>query len=409
MRRQKISLLQNSALTSILLSIGIAHAAPFPTPEEVLKESRKGIRFSNACAKGRKITIAAVGDILLHDGPQIQAVHDPERYISLWGGVRDLLARTDLTYANLEGPVAWGIDRNKREVPDPGFVFDDIVYSGLPRLNYHHFLLDDMVASGIDIVSTANNHAMDRGPLGLERTIDALRAAGLPFAGTRKSNERDQKWFTITEANGIKIGWISCTRRINPDKPYPKDMVLNCHNDTNEIEKLIRRIVRKKEADAVIVVPHWGAQFTHIPKEKQIEIARRFVEAGALAVIGSHPHAIQPWERIITRDGRETFVFYSLGNFVSGHRQLQRRVTLILQLGLTRTTNGKVVVNGVNYIPVLMTRDNGFLTAQALDRHPQRETTQDVQEARNLLKGILGTSNVAPTHAPVVTNPECME
>jgi len=338
-----------------------------PSPEDILNQSRQGLRFSKACAQGQKMTIAAVGDVLLHDDPQIQAVRDPARFTSLWARIQDLLARADVTYANLEGTVAWGIDRDKHKVRDPGFVFDDIVYSGLPRLNYHRYLLDDLVASGFDIVSTANNHAMDRGTLGLERTIDALRAAGLPFAGTRKASEGNREWFTITETRGIRLAWISCTRRINPDKAYPKDQILNCHNDTVEIEKLIRRIVRRGMADAVIITPHWGGQYMHVPKPKQIEISRRFLEAGALVVMGAHPHTIQPWEKVITRDGRETFVFYSLGNFVSGHRELPKRATVILNVGLTKRPNGEILVNGVNYIPVLMRRERSaegwYLTA----------------------------------------------
>ena len=65
--------------------------------------------------------------------------------------------------------MASGLDRNFNEVPDPGMVYDRVVYSGYPRFNYHPSLAVDLRRSGVDVVSTANNHALDRGPVGVEQ------------------------------------------------------------------------------------------------------------------------------------------------------------------------------------------------------------------------------------------------
>lgn len=394
--------LSASAVAALFVS-SWALAAPQPFPKE--------LHFSKACEPGKKITIAAAGDVLLHDIPQIQATESPNRFISLWRPIIDLMQRTDMTYVNLEGTTAWGINRYQQEAPDPGFVFDDYVYSGIPYPNYHPYLLDDLVASGVDVVSTANNHALDRGPLGADRTIEALRKAGLPYTGTRFRSQKHPRWHTITEAKGIRIAWLACGFINENRAPDPEHQSLQCREDTEEIERIIREIVRKKEADAVIVTPHWGKQFLHEPRDYQLALARRFLEAGAIAVLSSHPHVIQPWEKITTSDGREGFVIYSMGNFVNGHRQLPRRATVLVNLGLTKTRSGKVHINGVKYTPLLMTREevNGktYVEMRALDRHPRRDASRDVLAARELLTGLLGDRNIAHPDEPLVTNPEC--
>ena len=358
------------------------------------------IEFAAACEPGDTLTIAAVGDVLLHGRLQQQAFREPDGYVSLWRGVADLLAQADVTYANLEGPTAPGVISSGRAVDDPGRRFDDYVYTSYPMFNYHHSLLDDLMASGVDVVSTSNNHSLDRRSLGADRTIEQLEARGLPYTGTRPADSDREAWWTTTDEGGFRLAWLGCTYGTN-GIPDNDDQVLHCFQDDELIEASVRGLADRSDIDAVILTPHWGQEYQATPQRQQLDWAHRMLDAGALAIIGAHPHVTQPWERYVTADGRETFAIYSLGNFVSGQRHLPRRSTLILYLGLTRTDDG-VKLNGARYVPAHMTQKaDGSLTLEAPDR-----TGRD-QDSRQLTTDMFGLYNLQPPDDALVTNPQC--
>ena len=305
------------------------------------------------------VTIAAVGDLLLQAPLQQQAFAVEGGYVSLWGDVVDLVTEADVAYANLEGPMARGVDASGHDVPDPGKTFDRVVYTGFPRFNYHPSLADDLVASGFDVVSTANNHSLDRRALGIDRTLEALDAAGLAHAGTRHA-DGSGSWHAITDAGGLRIGWIACTYGTNGILDEAAQ-VLHCYEDEAAVLEAISTL--RAEVDAVFVTPHWGVQYTEAPTDQDVALGRAFLDAGAVAVLGSHPHVLQPWERHVTPDGREGFVAYSLGNFVSDQTTLPRRTTIILELELKRHV-GEVVVAAVRYVPLAMDRTGGLRLAR---------------------------------------------
>src|SRR5690606_17932363 len=143
-------------------------------------------------------------------------------------------AAADVTYANLEGPTAGAVSTAGREVPDPGRRFDGVAYSSYPQVNYHPSLVTDVRDSGIDVVSTANNHSLDRRALGADRTIGYLATARLPFTGTRTSEEaaarspEQSAWSTLTREGGFTLAWIACTYDTNGIKD-PHRQVLLCY------------------------------------------------------------------------------------------------------------------------------------------------------------------------------------
>ncbi|MDB4963569.1 MAG: hypothetical protein JWP01_3568 [Myxococcales bacterium] len=354
------------------------------------------LAFGAACTPGPRVTLAAVGDVLLHKPLQTQAMSQPQRFRSLWSPVADLLARADIAYANHEGPSAHGTNASGRTVTDPGFVFDGIVYGSYPQFNYHRNLAADLVTTGFDVVSTANNHAMDRRALGADRTIEALEAAHLPFTGTKRQ-DGSGSWSTTTEANGIRLAWIACTFSTN-GIPDPKGQVLGCWTDEAEIHDLIREA--RTQVDAVIITPHWGEEYTANPSRAQRDLGHRFLDAGATLVLGSHPHVLQPWEKYRTTDGRETFAIYSLGNFVSGQAQVARRSTILLYIGLTKTSTG-VKVNGVRYMPLIMNTRNGVRAVESIDRAGGNV------DARRIITNMFGTTNLLSPTAPLTTSDAC--
>ncbi len=375
-----------------------APASPAPLPVAPPPDS-KTPRFIAACTPGDTITVAAVGDLLLHHELQIQAYTSPDNFLAVWGGVRDLMAQADVGYANLEGPTAAGYNRKGEQVHDPGRVFDKVVYSSYPRFNYHPSLLPDLVASGIDVVSTANNHALDREAAGVDATIAALDTAKLAHTGTR-ARSTQTPWHTITVTKGITIAWLACAHHTNQIADVDAQ-VLRCYEPKGALEQLVTELATDPKIDAVIVTPHWGKEYMPEPERAQKALARRLAAAGATAILGSHPHVLQPWEVLPGRDGRESFVIYSLGNFASHQPELPRRSGMLLYLGLTRPPGGKAFVHGVRYVPLHVRQDGDRFYVEAIDR------VGGPADSRALITAMFGEAAVLAPDAPLATRPAC--
>src|SRR4029079_9385040 len=153
-----------------------------------------------------------------------------------------------------------------------------------PQFNYHPSLIGALKDSGIDVVSTANNHALDRRWAGADRTIKNLKEAGLPFSGTRPSTDANAPWYTITESKGVKVAWVACSFSTN-GIPDTKKQVLHCYEDKATLLSTIRGLKGRPEIDAVIVTPHWGVEYNHAPEQQEKNLAHEMLDAGALAIL----------------------------------------------------------------------------------------------------------------------------
>lgn len=307
------------------------------------------LNFKTACdSKNHESVLSFVGDILIHKVLYQSVVAGDKHFDSLWSQTKPLIDKADFSVANLEGPAAKGIDKNGKYRGDLGLVYDGDVYSGTNFVfNYHPDILTDLMDSGFDLVTTANNHATDRFSIGIDKTILAAREINFPTVGTRLSTEADGKYYAIADVKNIRVAFISCTEYINI--PDTTNQVLFC--ETDEIFKTIKLVNAMADVDAVIVLPHWGIEYTHSPKDYQKEFARRYLEAGASAVIGAHPHVLQPWEKYITKNGRETLIIYSLGNFVAAQSGLEKQTGAIAYLGLSKNKNEKAKIYAAAYTP----------------------------------------------------------
>jgi len=352
-------------------------------------------RFKKACDPGDRITIGAVGDVLLHGPLQTQGYK--HGFQTLWTDIADYLALPEMMYANLEGPAARGVAKGGHAAKDPGPVFDGNVYSGYPTFNYNPQIVKDLKSSGFDILGTANNHAMDRGNLGVEGTIDAMDEYGMPFMGTRKPGG-DDTFYTITTQGGFKLAWIACAWSTN-GIPDQKDLVLDCF-DTGRVSQYIKKL--KPTVDAVIVTPHWGTEYENSPNAQQKKFGHQWLEDGAAAIIGSHPHVPQTWEKYTTSDGREGIILYSLGNFVSNQSAVNKQASLLLYVGLTKK-DGKAWVNGVRYLPLYMNRAPYSTVAVNFLKSPNSAQ----KAALTLLKNMYGSERIVEANEDVVTNAEC--
>jgi hypothetical protein len=155
------------------------------------------------------------------------------------------------------------------------------------------------------------------------------------------------------------------------------------------------------EVDVVIVTPHWGAEYSHASGEKELALAQKWIDAGALAVIGSHPHVVQPWTKLVAPDGREGLMFASLGNFASHQPELSRRSSLLLYLTLVRAADGLVQIAGTRYLPITVRQAGDEFFVESVDR------AKGPADARALLVALLGASNLVLPDEAKVGDPHC--
>lgn len=264
------------------------------------------------------ISFAVAGDVIPHEAVRAAAAAegpDVQGWTALFSDVTDVLHAADFGFVNMETPVA--PNHSKGSKP---FMFDAPL--ALPQA---------IKASGIKIVSFANNHVMDQGWAGFAETRDHLRETGLLFAGTADSAAQTfQPVFTEVSGapNGIKVGWLGMTRWLNgnrnpdaPDQPhvnfFPYPGESGGAPGADEAQVLAAIQAARAQCDFLVVSIHWGIEYATAPRPEDIELAHKMLDAGASVIVGHHPHVLQPVETYRTADGRNTVIFYSLGNFLS--------------------------------------------------------------------------------------------
>lgn len=165
---------------------------------------------------------------------------------------------------------------------------------------------------GFNVVSLANNHVYDLGENGLRNTMAKLEENGILYCGAGL-NEDETSRPVVVGKDGKRIAiyaycmygnkWLGYVERTGKNKPGVNPL---------DIDKVVDDIKEaKKEYDYVIVMPHWGREYRYEPLPECVLMAKQMIEAGADAVLGSHPHQIQP-----TIKYKNGYICFSMGNFL---------------------------------------------------------------------------------------------
>lgn len=276
-----------------------------------------------ACAQDTtRISLLFLGDLMQHDS-QINSAYDPSAklydYSSCFQFVKPYLSSVDLAIGNLE-----------------------VTLAGPPYKGYPQFSAPDELAltlkdAGMDVLVTANNHCLDRGRKGLERTIMMLDSLDIIHTGTfRDTVERMNDYPMLFEKNGFSFALLNYTYGTN-GIPVTKPNVVNTL-DTAVIRKDIIK-AKQTSPDAIIVFMHWGQEYQSLPSKAQKDITEFCFRLGAKLVIGAHPHVLQPME---WRKESDQLIVYSLGNFVSGQRDRYKNGGAMLKIDLIKTVQDSV-------------------------------------------------------------------
>lgn len=246
--------------------------------------------------------IAGIGDILIHDRVYEDAKTETGYdFTPMLSSVKTMLQKPDLLIANQESI--------------PGG--EKIGISTYPRFNSPYEIIDAIMGAGVDMVTCANNHSLDKGEAGILSAIDYYEQKGLTYTGIFKSPEDKEKIRIVTK-NGIKFAILSYAEHFN-GLPIPKEKPYLVSNlDKERVLSDIQKA--KSEADVIVLALHWGDEYVRTPNDKQRSLAQEFIENGADIIFGHHPHVLQQMEIFNKEGGGSGLVIYSLGNFLAGQK-----------------------------------------------------------------------------------------
>ncbi len=274
-----------------------------------------------------RVSLLFMGDIMQHDS-QINAAFDVQtgkyNYRPSLQYIQPLLQSADVTIGNLEVTLAGP------------------PYKGYPQFSAPDDLALSLKEAGVDILVTANNHSMDRGRKGVERTIHLLDSIGLKHTGTFKdSAERAQRYPFVFETNGVKMALLNYTYGTN-GIPVTRPNIVNPIDTVQIAEDMAAAAAQSP--DVVIVFFHWGTEYQSMPNNWQKKLTEFCFKSGAGLVIGAHPHVLQPME---WRRDKNQLVVYSLGNFVSGQRVRYRDGGATLWVDLEKIKTDSLAVTRI--------------------------------------------------------------
>lgn len=317
-------------------------------------------------------TVLATGDLLMHkkvidSGKQEDGSYD---FSSIFRYISPIVQQADYAVANLETTLAG---------TDNGYA-----YSGNPKFNSPDAIVDAAKDAGFQMLLTANNHSLDTGLVGFKRTVQVVREKGLETLGTYLT--ADEKKWTVVNVNGINLGMVCYTYSdgfnqsgkpvLNFVNELSEEGLLNyfTYNHLPEFYEELGTYVKEMKAagaDATILFIHWGTEYRLSADTNQTAIAQALCDLGIDAIIGGHPHVVEPMDLLTSSQdpSHKTVVLYSLGNAVSNQRkeEIESRPTgetedgLLYRLTFGKYADGTVKIDAVDLIPtwVNMNSDSG--------------------------------------------------
>lgn len=273
-------------------SVALPYRPTSLRPRYRLRAIAGGLVSAPIVVRSRDVTLAAFGDTNLGDG--VLTVMDRRGTLYPWGGVAATLRRADIAFGNLECAIS------NRGAPVP----KEYSFRGRPS-----DLARVVRFAGLDVLNLANNHAGDYGAGALLDTVRAVRSAGaVPVgAGTTLGAARAPR---VVSRLGLKVAFVGFSD-IGPASFFASPAAPGTSSATFPAIAASIRAARRR-ADVVVPTFHWGVERATTENARQRAFAQAALRAGATAVIGAHPHVLQP----IRRPGGRRLIAYSVGNFV---------------------------------------------------------------------------------------------
>ena len=276
--------------------------------------------FPAFAAQPGRATLLFTGDLMAHS-PQLAVARRKKGYdfAPSFSAVRPIITAADLAVGNFETTLGGGKGG----------------YTGYPCFSTPDEFADALKNAGFDVLTTANNHCMDRRFAGLKRTSEQLQAKGFDTCGTYAASD-DRATVLVREVNGVKIALLAWTYGTN-GIPVPGDKQWSVARLEAASEDMAR--ARALSPDFIVAMPHIGIEYALTPPKYVVSFVEKLLKWGANAVIASHPHVVQPLELRIpaSGDAPPALVAWSMGNFISNQRPAPRDMGVIARLTLVKS------------------------------------------------------------------------
>lgn len=330
----------------ILLTLSVfviaGFASSLSTAKSVFNQTVKLVtehKEGKITAATSNVKLTFTGDIMCHSY-QYNEAYDPSTgqydFMHNFADMKKYFDKADFVIGNLETVFAGA----------------DIGISDYPCFNSPDSFADAIKDAGFDLLTTANNHCMDKRMSGALRTLDVLDGLDIDHVGTYRSAEARNEIY-IKEINGMKIAFLSYTYGTNGIR-VPEEWLVNLMD-----EELIKNDIKKAKElgpDLIIVMPHMGNEYEEYVRDVFKNWAHMMLEAGADIVVASHPHILQPMETVEISNGdgsiRTGFIMYSMGNFISSQTTPPRNASILLNIELEKTGNDDAFIKKVSFVPI---------------------------------------------------------
>ena len=283
--------------------------------------------------------------------------------IIYYGNIRDAKSLSDGTREYNFKPM---FERVKEKIAnaDIAFINQETVMAGegyalsyYPRFNSPRDVGYDLVELGYDVINIANNHMLDKGAEGLERTIDFWNGMDCLMIGGYR-NDKDYDTVRVLEKNGIKTAFLAYTFYTNGLSKGKDSELAIPYLDNDDIVRQTQ--LAGESADFIIASVHWGNEGAFLPNAEQKRVAQLLSDCGVDVILGHHPHVIQPVEWITGKNGNKTLCVYSLGNFAAEQAYAYNMVGGIIEFDIVSKDGGEPYVENPVFNPTVFHFDSGF-------------------------------------------------
>lgn len=306
-------------ITSKIITPPHEYATPAPAPEDKIGQ----------------VSFMAAGDIMTHLSvikyANIPGTDDYD-FDPYFEHIAPILRKSDWVFGNLETRLA-----GKKHG-----------YTGYPMFNAPESMAFALKRAGFTVLSTANNHTLDRWKEGIIKTNQVLDQTGLIHTGTFSSTQ-DRDTIRVLKKNNVSMAVLAYTYGTN-GLPIPKgeEYLVNLI-DLKKIE-LDVIAAKKLGVDFICCSLHYGPEYQRVPDNYQKEVTAKVLSFGVDIILGHHPHVVQPYQ-ILTDGKTRKVVIYSLGNFLADQGVLFTCLGLILKMKLVKNAAGEKSITDIELLP----------------------------------------------------------
>ncbi len=287
----------------------------------------------------KRISVSAVGDMLIHDRVYNDAkTADGFNFMPMLEDVKPYLIDTTITMANQETMIGG----------------EEIGLSSYPSFNTPQEFGDALKNLGVDVVTLANNHTLDRGEEAVISALNHWDSLGMMYTGAYRDKKDKNTTRVFSTDEGIDVSFLSYTYGTNGiPVPEGKGHLVNLI-DKQQIKDDVSQA--EQESDATILSLHFGDEYEPLPNKEQKELMEFAADLGVDVVIGHHPHVLQPVEWVSGQDGHKMLAVYSLGNFFSGQNALEKRIGGVMKFDFVKE-NGQLNVEDPRFLLTYVTSE----------------------------------------------------